>query len=215
MDEASIDRSVIFPFSGCADLSAGNAYAREAKERHPERFIRFAAINPREHRGRTSEDMIRIVREENVNGVMIDPRIHHFSLRSEIIDPLMQACATMRLPVLVHLVGHGLDDCSPAADMARRHPEVIVVVSPLIYCPGWERIASGEPNLYADTAKPFWPAHLDQLVTTLGSDRVLFGSETPMMSPLIELAKFRFSSIEPAIQQQVLAGNANRILLQL
>jgi hypothetical protein len=214
MDEAGIDLAVIFPFSGSADLSAGNSYVRDAKDRYPERFIRFAAVNPREHRGRSNEDIMAAIRAETVKGVMIDPRMHHFSLRSELVDPLMQACTALRLPVLVHLVGHGLDDCSPVADMARRHPGALIVVSPLIHCPGWERIAGGEPNLYADTAKPMYPPHLDQLVTALGADRVLFGSETPMMSPLIELEKFRYSAIKPAVQQQIQGGNASRILLQ-
>ncbi len=173
MDEASIDVAVVFPFSGCRDLAEGNEYVRQAVSDYPDRLVRFLGVNPRDHRGRTTDDIAEVLEASRAEGVVIDPRIHHFSLGPELMDPLMRACALLGTPILVHLVGHGLDDCSPIVDLAMRHPDVAVVASPLIYSPGWERIAVAADNLYADTAKPLHPRQLDRLVGTLGSERTL------------------------------------------
>ena len=212
MDEAAIALAVIFPFPGCPDLAAGNATVWDAAARYSDRLIPFLGVNPREHRNQSADELTAYLNERAAHGIIIDPMMHHFSLRHAIVDPLMQACATLHLSVMIQLIGQGQEDCSPMVELAARHPEVTVIVSPLVYCPGWATIAKAQPNLYADTAKPMRPGHIVQLVNALGAERVLFGSETPYMSPLVEREKFRYTDLSEETQEQILSGNAERLL---
>jgi uncharacterized protein len=213
MDEAAIERAVVFPFPGCPSLAEGNSVVRAGTARHPDRFIPFLGFNPREHYGKSETEIAKYLTENGARGVIIDPAMHHFSVRHTIVDPLMAACAILCVPIVVHLVGHGQDDCSPLVELAARYPKVNVVVSPLVYCPGWQALATAQANLYTDTAKLMHPQHIVQLVTVLGVHRVLFGSETPYMCPLVEREKLRYTSLASEMLEQVLHGNAERLLM--
>lgn len=212
MDEAAIDRAVVMPFPGAPDLVEANQAVLRAAAQHPDRFFPFLCLNPREHRGQNASDLERHLISLGTGGVLLHPAMHHFSLRKPLVDPLLESCARLQLPVVVHLVGYGLDDCSPIVELATRHPDIAIVVTPLHYAPGWAALAASQTNLYADTAKAMTPAHIVSLVEKLGADRVLFGSETPYMAPVLEREKFRYAALPAEIEAQLLGGNAQRLL---
>lgn len=212
MDEAGIEQAVIFPFPGAPDLAQGNAEVARASAIHPDRLIPFVCINPREHRGETSEDLGRLLSDMGARGVLIDPAMHHFAVLSALVDPLLQACAALDLPLIVELVGHGRDDCSSLVRLAARHPDVAILITSLIYCPGWATLTRDQPNIYADTVKALHPRHIRQLVETLGVNRVLFGTETPYLAPIVEREKLKYAELSERELEQVLGGNAGRLL---
>lgn len=212
MDEAAIDQAIVFPFPGCPDLSEGNAEVARAARDHADRLIPFFGVDPRAHRGESDTSITEMLTGMGARGIIIDPAMHHFSVRLPLIDPLMQACERLALPVVVQFIGHGNDDCSPFVELAARHPNVTLILSPLVYCPGWAALVKNQPNIYADTAKPMYPGHLTALVTTLGAERVLFGSETPYMAPIVEREKFKYAELAPEDEALVLGGNAERLL---
>jgi len=213
MDEANIERAVVFPFPGAPDLELGNATVWEAAERHADRLVPFMGVNPRAHRERSADDWEAELARRSARGIIIQPTVHHFSVRMPIVDPFMEACRRRRVPVVVQMLGHGQEDCSPLVGLATRYPDVPVVASPLVYCPGWETIAKNVPNLYADTARVLRRLHITKLVGVLGAERVLFGSETPYMCPLIEREKLRYAELADSAAEQVLSGNATRLLV--
>lgn len=212
MDEAGIDRAVVFPFPGAPDLAQGNAEVERASITHPDRLIPFVCVNPREQRGTTGATLGRQLSDMGARGVLIDPGMHHYAVLSALVEPLLEACATHGLPLVVELVGHGRDDCSSLVRLAARHPEVAIVITPLIYCPGWSVLTSEQPNIYADTVKVLHPRHVRLLVETLGAERVVFGTETPYLAPLVEREKLRYAELPKHDQELVQGGNAERLI---
>jgi predicted TIM-barrel fold metal-dependent hydrolase len=214
LEQAGIERAVVFPFPGAPDLAAGNDTVAEASAAHPDRLIPFYCVNPREHRGRSTDELVGWLGALRARGVIIDPAMHHFSVRHALVDPLLEACARLGLPLVVELAGHGRDDCSPFVSLAARHPAVTVIVTSLIYCPGWAVLTKDQPNLYADTVKALHPRHIRQLVETLGAERVLFGTETPYLAPIVERAKLTYTELPDDVIARVSHRNIARLLDQ-
>lgn len=97
-------------------------------------------------------------------------------------------------------------------ELAERHRDTTFVLSPLVYSPGWAALTKNQQNILADTAKPMYPGHITALVATLGAKRVLFGSETPYMAPIVEREKFKYAGLSAEDEALVLGGNAARVL---
>jgi predicted TIM-barrel fold metal-dependent hydrolase len=53
---------------------------------------------------------------------------------------------------------------------------------------------------------------IEQLVNEAGADRVLFGSDTPLMDPRGQLGKIITADISDKAKEQILGLNAQRLL---
>jgi predicted TIM-barrel fold metal-dependent hydrolase len=73
-------------------------------------------------------------------------------------------------------------------------------------------VAERFPNLVLETSAMPYPGKIRAAVERLGPERVLYASDGPACSPLIELEKVRLAGLEPASEELVLGGNAARIL---
>ena len=53
---------------------------------------------------------------------------------------------------------------------------------------------------------------IEQLVNEAGADRVLFGSDTPLMDPRPQIGKIITADISDEAKRLILGGNARRLL---
>ena len=73
--------------------------------------------------------------------------------------------------------------------------------------------AQANPNVYLETASTFrTPGVIEQLVNEAGADRVLYGSDIPLMDPRPQLGKIITASISDAAKRQIMGENARRLL---
>ena len=103
------------------------------------------------------------------------------------------------------------------ADIAPRHPQANFVAGHSGNVPEAraEAIAAAQahPNVYLETCSTFrTPSVIEQLVDEAGADRVLFGSDTPLMDPRLQLGKIITADITDEAKRLVLGGNAQRLL---
>ena len=56
------------------------------------------------------------------------------------------------------------------------------------------------------------PGVVEQLVNEAGADRVLYGSDIPVMDPRAQIGKIITAEISDEAKRQVLGGNARRLL---
>ena len=69
------------------------------------------------------------------------------------------------------------------------------------------------PNIYLETCSTFrTPGVIEQLVNEAGADRVLFGTDMPLLDPRSQLGKIITARISEEDKQKVLGGNARRLL---
>jgi len=68
-------------------------------------------------------------------------------------------------------------------------------------------------NVYVETCSTFRePGVIERLVAEAGADRVLFGSDVPLMDPRTQLGKILTAKIGDCEKRLVLGENARRLL---
>ena len=74
-------------------------------------------------------------------------------------------------------------------------------------------VALEHPNVYLETCSTFrTPGVIEQLVEEAGAERVLFGSDVPLMDPRAQLGKILTADISDDDKRLILGGNARRLL---
>jgi predicted TIM-barrel fold metal-dependent hydrolase len=74
-------------------------------------------------------------------------------------------------------------------------------------------MARQHPNVYLETATSIVGAGLIEFaVRELGAERLVFGTDSPLLDPAVQKAKITGADIENAQRDAILGGNMRRIL---
>ena len=69
------------------------------------------------------------------------------------------------------------------------------------------------PNVYLETCSSYRsPGVIEELVQKAGAERVLFGSDTPLMDPRSQIGKIITAAISDGAKRRILGENACRLL---
>ena len=103
------------------------------------------------------------------------------------------------------------------SDVAPRFPDATFVCGHSANCPPMRAMAieaaQSNPNVYLETCSTFrTPGAIEELVNGGGADRVLFGSDIPLMDTRAQLGKTITADISDEAKRLVLGENARRIL---
>ena len=115
------------------------------------------------------------------------------------------------------MLHHTDERCSPAhlAEAARRFPNARFVAAHSGNTPPARKLAIAAarelPNYYLETASTFrTPGVTEELVAGAGAERVVFGSDTPLMDPRPQIGKIITADISDAAKRLILGENARR-----
>lgn len=135
--------------------------------------------------------------------------------------PLMRAAARHGLVVLQHAwsmtkIGQRSFHTDPedVATLARRHPDVRIIMAHLTGC-GLRGVLAVKdcPNVWVDTSGAAPEAGIvERTVEHLGAERVLYGSDAPIRDFGVALARITGSRLTAGEKGKVLFGNAWRLL---
>ncbi len=223
---------VVFTVDGeqGASRNITNEEIAELAHQHADVAIPFASINP--HRGADGVRMAkRLIREYNVKGFKFHPSVQQFFPNDPMAYPLYEAIAEARLPALFHTgqtgVGAGtrggggirLKYSHPVLldDVAADFPEMPIVLAHPSF--PWQEealsVATHKPQVYIDLSgwsPKYFPPILVQYANTLLKDKILFGSDYPVMSPERWMAEFERLPIKPEVRPLILKENAAKLL---
>ena len=229
MDEAGVDVAVVMGI-GWTDRETAyeaNNYIIEATARFPGRLVGFCSVNPAW--GSAAVREVERCAGEGMKGVgELHPDTQGYDLTSkEAMALLMDATREMGLIVLTHSsepVGHlypGKGKTSPD----KLYAFVLNFPENPIVCAHWggglpfyslmPEVAHATTNVYYDTAaSPFLysPEILSTVVGINGPDRVLFGTDFPLIKQERHLKEIRGSSVSQGAQEQILGNNAQALL---
>jgi predicted TIM-barrel fold metal-dependent hydrolase len=192
--------------------------------------IAFASINP--HRGKQGiEEARRLVATGGIRGLKLHPPIQQFSPNDPIAYPLYEVFAEARLPVIFHTghsgIGTGMragggirlkyGDPMPIDDVAVDFPDMPIIMAHPSF--PWQdeaiSICLHKPQVYIDLSgwspKYFSPT-LVQYSNTLLKNKVLFGSDYPLLTPDRWLADFEKIGIRDEVRPLILKENAAGLL---
>ena len=188
MDEAGIEHALVSSISaGLGVQHQANIEASAARDKYPDRLQCLAWANPRQ--GKLAlEDVARSLRVNRFVGIKFHPFLNRFYINDPMVGPFMRLAQQLKVPVLVHSAHDEFSLPARVFDLARRFPEVPIIMGHSGLAEGPYRgalnlqamiLAAIAPNIYLDTS---WIDEwaLKQGLGFLPHERVLFGSDAPL-----------------------------------
>lgn len=205
MAEAGIDRSIVFPISNKTYEQANREIASYVR-RWPERLIGFAKHSAETESGKIRELLRREVRQWGLKGL----KLHGVPSRE-----MVETAAELRIPILFHP-----GKVEDSLEVVRSSPGVSFILAHLgsFASRNWrEHVRAIEaakrlPNLYLDTSSVVFQQYLEQAARELPPEKLIFGSDGPLVDSRVELHKIRLLKLPPEHEQLILGGNVLRLL---
>ena len=213
-DEVGIDKIC------CTDLTAlfydmheGNRLLHEEMKRFPDRIIGYATITSTRFGKATLEELDRCYHDYGMRGLKMYST-PEFSMVEPATIPILEKCAELGMPILAHTTPWECEQLLPQV------PECKLMIAHSGGQPwakgDWGRVimaAQRLPNLYLETASSTTDADfLEAAVKGVGAQRIVFGTDTPLLDPYPQLAKIRETRISKADQDLILGGNILRLM---
>ncbi len=214
-DRAGIDRMLITDFTALGyDIEEGNEYARIQTALHPNRMRAYFTVSSGRYGQRAVEQLERYVTDHAFCGLKIYSVPPLLTIDDSYMIPILEKAAELKIPVLAHSTG------AECESLARQVPESILINAHTGCCPqahgDWHRsIAAAKKfsNIYLDTASSsFDNGMIEFAVEQVGADRILFGSDTPLLDPILQIAKVRESDLTDEQKDSIFHGNIERLL---
>lgn len=229
MDAAGIEMAVLLGI-GWTDFALAreaNDYVMESVSRHPQRLVGFASVNPAW--GEQAAAEAQRCSKGGVRGIgELHPDTQGFDLANgQVMGPLMDLARSRRLILLTHAsdpVGHqyaGKGQVTPAVLMRfiQQFPDIPIV------CAHWggglpfyalmPEVQDALKNVYFDSAaSPFLyqPRVFSIAAQLVGPERLLFGTDFPLIRPERLLAQIQESGLDAESRRLALGANALRLL---
>lgn len=205
MEEAGIDRTIIFPINN-PDYEQPNREIARICARYPDKFIGFAKHDPQTEAGRIAGLLRREVRELGLKGL----KLHRLPTR-EVLDVV----AELNIPILYHP-----EKVANFHMIAAEYPQIPFIMAHLgsFASQNWTEhleavsIARRYPNVYLETSGVVFFKFLELAVKELGAEKIIFGSDGPELDSRVELYKIRLLKLAPAQEALVVGGNIRRLL---
>lgn len=209
-------------------LSAEEVAAGAAQ--HGDVLIPFAGVDP--HKGDAgAEAFDRLVADHGVRGLKLHPSLQDFAPNDRSAYPLLEVAQARNVPVAIHTgqtgIGSGmrggggirlrLSDPMLIDDVAVDFPDLdIVMAHPSV---PWQdaaiAVAQHKPRVWIDLSgwsPKYFPPQLVRAANSFLQDKVLFGSDHPLISPDRWMKAFDQLEIKPDIRPKILRDNAARLL---
>lgn len=215
MDAAGVDRACLFNIFHPEGRRANDSMAAWVA-RHPERFIGFAYVSVMMSELIVPE-LERAIDELGLKAIKIYPPYTTYPLDHEAWHPIYAFAQERGLVVISHTDGSHLCQPGQLGIAAERFPGATFVaghsgiIEPCRYQA--MEMARRHANFYLETCSTYrQPGVIEQLVAGAGADRVLFGSDQPLMDPRTQLGKIITADLTDEEKRLVIGGNAMRLL---
>lgn len=190
---AGITHSICFSLEACSgSLDLGNRYTLDEVEKHPE-LSALLVVHPY-HREASLRWIAEAARHPRVLGVKIHPNLGNYDVLSRgMMDLLENHIGPAGLPVLSHVTNDSPTvTIASYLKLAARFPQIHFVAAHLglgVFGAGDATIEAWADhpldNVWFDmgTLRAFVNGAVETLLTTVGPDRLCFGTDSPLYTP--------------------------------
>ena len=215
--------------------AAGGVYANEAlaalTRDYPDVFLPgWAMVDP--WRGRKGlEDIEHAIKNLGLMGVKYQPPVQGFAPNDRQFYPLYEQIESLGVPALFHTgqtgIGAGLpggrgiklrlSDPMLVDDVAADFPGLTIILAhPSVpWAASSISIATHKANVFIDLSgwsPKYFPPELVRAANSLLQDKVLFGTDYPLLTPQRWLSDFEALDIKPQVRPKILKDNAVKLL---
>ncbi|MBO3751454.1 amidohydrolase [Streptosporangiaceae bacterium NEAU-GS5] len=207
-----------------------NEEVAEACAANADVLIPFASVDP--WKGRAAvRDARRLIDEYGVRGFKFHPNLQAFHPNDRMAYPLYEVLQELDVIALFHTGQTGIGAGVPGGggirlkysnpmdvdDVAADFPHLSIILAHPSF--PWQdealAVATHKPGVHIDLSgwsPKYFPPQLVHYANTLLKDKVLFGSDYPVISPDRWLADFAKLDIKPEVRPRILKDNAARLL---
>ena len=207
-----------------------NDFIASIVQKYPKQFIGFGSVDP--WKGKAAVNELQRCVDLGLRGLKFHPQQQAFFANEERFYPLWEEAQRLGLVALFHTgttgVGAGLPGGGGVKlkyarpipyidDVAADFPDLTIIMAHPSFPWQDEQLAMlvHKPNVYMDLSgwspKYFSPL-LVQYARTIAQDKVMFGSDYPVITPERWLKDFDTLGFDDAVRQKVLIDNAKRVL---
>jgi hypothetical protein len=215
--------------AGMGRKRLGNQEVLEAARNNPDVMIPFASVDP--HKGKLGVREAREWIEQGARGFKFHPNTQAFWPQDRTFYPLYEVIAEAGLIALFHSGTTGIGAGMPGGggvhlkysnpmcvdDVAADFPELKIILAHPSF--PWQEealaVAVHKPNVYIDLSgwsPKYFPEILIQYTNTRLKNKMLFGSDFPLIAPDRWLADFEKLAIKDEVRPLVLKENAAKLL---
>jgi hypothetical protein len=230
--EAGVGRAVLLGWD--AETNTGNPpvpndYVAKVRDEYDDFFVGFGSVDPLKDDAVT--EAIRCVEDLDLSGFKFQQIAQGFDPSSTEYRHLFGTIEDLGVPVVFHGGNSTLGACSAGGrgleikygnpllidDLAARHPNLQILIAHPAF--PWEKeqlaICQQKGNVYMDLSG-WLPKYIDDQVLhyakTLLSDKVMFGTDYPMLEPDPWLEQFEALDFPEDVQRKLLWENAEQFL---
>jgi uncharacterized protein len=213
-DAAGFDRLFVTELNALFyDMGAGNDALAKRVARHPDRLIGYVSVPTPRLSARAVAEVRRCHEQYGFRGLKIYSH-PEASIAEPGTFPLLEAAAEYGMPILAHTTP---DEC----DYLMQHvPQARLLMAHMGGHPyafgDWHRavaVAKKHKNLLLDTASSqIDNGMLEWAVAEVGPEKILFGTDMPLLDPHTQLAKVSGADIDDRAKARILGGNVAELL---
>jgi uncharacterized protein len=207
-----------------------NEEIAEAAAKNSDMMIAFASIDP--HKGKMgAREARRLVESGAVKGFKFHPTMQNFHPYDRMAYPIYEVVAEFGMPAIFHTghsgIGSGMR-CGGSLKLEFSNPmhlDQVAIDFPdmqiVMAHPSWPwqdealSVCLHKPNVWIDLSgwsPKYFPKQLVQYANTLLRDRMLFGSDFPLITPDRWMEDFLVAGFKPEVHDLILKKNAMRLL---
>ncbi len=215
---------------GNGQMRISNEEVAEEAAQHQDVLIPFASIDPL--RGKMgAREARRLIKDYNVRGFKFHPSAQEFYPNDRACYDLYEAIAEAGLPAIFHSGQTGVgakmrggggirlkySDPMYLDDVAVDFPDMPIIIAHPSF--PWQEnalaVATHKPQVYIDLSgwsPKYFPPILVQYANTILKDKMLFGSDYPVLTVDHWMTEFDKLPIRPEVKPLILRDNAIRLL---
>lgn len=219
MDRFGVDVACIsiLPRIVGGNVVLGNDLCMETVRSHPERFVGYAAVNPR-YPEVMQQELERCRREAGFRHVKIHPERHNYPVTGSNYDAAWEFALKHKSVVLCHSALRRTT-CAPAMfdELAERHPDINIIMGHGgnindAYKDAVE-VALKRKNIYLDTSGWCMTSLgvVEYVVDRLGAERVLMGTDFILLAQGFQLGPVAYAKISEDDKRKIMGLNAAKL----
>ncbi len=218
MERLGIDKAVLVPVKPREyHLGPMNELVSNAVREHPDRFMGLCRVDPWQLEKAVAE-VRRGFEELGACGLYLDPWEENFQANDDVVVSIVQEVARYNQPVVVNAGHVRVSHPTQIWDLASRFPDVQFVASNggqinicgiLLF--EARRMLEACPNVAIETAGTYREDFIEEIVTEVGEERVIFASGAPVYDQEFEMARVRFAHLSESQKQRLWSSNAAQL----
>ena len=210
--------------------AVSNEHVAAAVKKHPDVFMGFGSVDP--WKGKKALEAVDKVRDLGLIGMKFHAAEQAFFPNDQRFYPLWAKCAEWELPCLFHIGMCGIGAGAPGGmglklkyvrpipyvdDVAADFPELTIIGAH----PAWPwqdemlAVAMHKANVYIDLSgwsPKYFPPSLVHYTNFALGDKVLFGSDYPVLTPERWMKDFEGAGFKEELHPKIFRENAKRLL---